>query len=37
MTGAELAEKLIEIKRVKGWSWTFICGQIGRYVADFDP
>jgi len=29
MTRADLTEKLIEIKREKGWSWTFICSQIG--------
>jgi len=29
MTRAELTEKLIEIKRMKGWNWTFICSQIG--------
>ena len=29
MTRAELTEKLLDIKREKGWSWKFICEQIG--------
>ena len=29
MTRAELTEKLLGVKREKGWSWTFICSQIG--------
>ncbi len=29
MTRAELTEKLLGVKREKGWSWTYICGQIG--------
>src|SRR5258707_15857660 len=29
MTRAELTEKLLGIKREKGWSWKFICGEIG--------
>jgi cyanate lyase len=26
---AELTEKLLDIKREKGWSWKYICGEIG--------
>ena len=29
MTRAELTEKMLGIKREKGWSWKHICGQIG--------
>jgi len=29
VTRAELTEKLLDVKREKGWSWTFICSQIG--------
>jgi cyanate lyase len=29
MTRAELTEKLLGIKREKGWSWRYICGEIG--------
>ena len=29
MTRAELTEKLLGIKREKGWSWKYICGEIG--------
>ena len=29
MTRAELTEKLLDIKREKGWSWKYICDQIG--------
>jgi cyanate lyase len=29
MTRAQLTEKLLDIKREKGWSWHFICEQIG--------
>ena len=29
MTRADLTEKLLDIKREKGWSWKFICGEIG--------
>jgi len=29
MTRAELIEKLLGIKREKGWSWKHICGEIG--------
>src|SRR5438270_5591850 len=25
----DLAEKLLDIKREKGWSWRYICGEIG--------
>lgn len=29
MTRAGLTEKLLDIKREKGWSWEYICSQIG--------
>jgi len=29
MTRAELTDKLLGIKREKGWSWRYICGEIG--------
>ena len=29
MTRAELTEKILDIKREKGWSWKHICGEIG--------
>lgn len=29
MTRAELTEKILDIKREKGWSWSHICGEIG--------
>ena len=29
MTRAELTEKLLDIKREKGWTWKYICGEIG--------
>ncbi|MGB8631037.1 MAG: cyanase, partial [Xanthobacteraceae bacterium] len=29
MKRAELTEKLLDIKREKGWSWKYICGEIG--------
>ena len=29
MTRAELTEKLLDIKRDKGWTWKYICGEIG--------
>lgn len=29
MTRAELTEKLLDIKRDKGWSWKYICDEIG--------
>ncbi|HEY3918904.1 MAG TPA: cyanase [Stellaceae bacterium] len=29
MKRADLTEKLLDIKREKGWSWRFICDQIG--------
>jgi cyanate lyase len=29
MTRADLTEKLLDIKREKGWSWKYICEQIG--------
>ena len=29
MTRAGLTEKLLDIKREKGWTWKYICGEIG--------
>ena len=29
MTRADLTEKILDIKRAKGWSWKHICGEIG--------
>ncbi len=29
MKRADLTEKILDIKREKGWSWKYICGQIG--------
>src|SRR6476646_4085725 len=29
MKREQLTEKLLDIKREKGWSWTYICAQIG--------
>ena len=29
MTRAELTEKLLYIKRENGWSWKYICDEIG--------
>ena len=29
MTRAGLTEKLLDIKREKGWTWEYICEQIG--------
>ncbi|MGA7312208.1 MAG: cyanase [Pseudolabrys sp.] len=29
MTRADLTEKLLDIKREKGWSWKYICAEIG--------
>ena len=29
MKRSDLTEKLLDLKREKGWSWTFICEQIG--------
>ena len=29
MTRADLTEKLLDIKRDKGWTWKYICGEIG--------
>jgi cyanate lyase len=31
MKRADLTEKLLDIKREKGWSWKHICGQIGGF------
>jgi len=31
VTRADLTEKLLDIKREKGWTWKYICGQIGGY------
>ena len=29
MTREQLTEKLLDIKREKGWAWTYICSEIG--------
>jgi cyanate lyase len=29
MKREELAEKILDIKREKGWSWKHVCGEIG--------
>ena len=29
MTRAQLTEKILDIKREKGWSWKQICAEIG--------
>jgi len=29
MKRADLTEKILDLKREKGWSWKHICGQIG--------
>ena len=29
MKRSDLTEKLLDIKREKGWSWKHICGEIG--------
>lgn len=34
MKRADLAEKILDIKHEKGWSWKYICDQIGGY-SDF--
>jgi cyanate lyase len=31
MQRAQLTEKILDIKREKGWSWNFICGEIGGF------
>ena len=31
MTRAELTEKILDIKREKGWTWKHICAEIGGY------
>src|SRR5438270_7462868 len=31
MKRADLTEKLLDIKRDKGWSWKHICGEIGGF------
>jgi cyanate lyase len=31
MNRADLTEKLLDIKREKGWSWKYICDKIGGY------
>src|ERR1700694_99787 len=31
MKRSDLTEKLLDIKREKGWSWKFICEKIGGY------
>ena len=34
MNRADLTEKLLDIKREKGWTWKYICGADRRHVAD---
>lgn len=29
MKRSDLTEKILDIKREKGWSWSYICGEIG--------
>jgi cyanate lyase len=29
MKRADLTEKILDIKRAKGWKWSYICGEIG--------
>ena len=29
MKRSDLTEKILDIKREKGWTWAYICGQIG--------
>ena len=31
MKRADLTEKILDIKREKGWSWKHVCGQIGGF------
>jgi cyanate lyase len=31
MTRSDLTEKILDIKRLKGWSWKHICGEIGGF------
>jgi cyanate lyase len=31
MQRAQLTEKILDIKREKGWSWKYICGEIGGF------
>src|SRR5271157_4945722 len=31
MNRVELTEKILDIKREKGWSWKYICGEIGGF------
>jgi cyanate lyase len=31
MTRAGMTEKILDIKREKGWSWKYICEKIGGY------
>jgi len=31
MKRSDLTEKLLDIKREKGWTWKYICGQIGGF------
>ena len=33
MQRAQLTEKILDIKREKGWSWKYICGEIGGFSA----
>jgi cyanate lyase len=34
MKRADLTEKILDIKREKGWSWKYICDGDRRHVAD---
>ncbi|MGO8912285.1 MAG: cyanase, partial [Bradyrhizobium sp.] len=29
MKRSDLTEKLLDIKREKGWTWKYMCGEIG--------
>src|ERR1051326_1137956 len=31
MQRAQLTEKILDVKRQKGWSWKYICGEIGGF------
>ncbi len=37
MTRAQLTEKLLDIKREKGWTWKHICGEIGGMSRCWSP
>ena len=32
MKRSDLTEKLLDIKREKGWTWKYICEQIGGHL-----